>query len=380
MHAAHHRATSCRHRPADAPGRHHAGGPRLRAGGRPAEGWSGATGWPTAPAENTAEHSWHLGIMAMVLAPFASEPIDVGRAVAMALVHDIVEIDAGDTFAYAQMDPAVAAAKVEAEQRAADRLFGLLPPATAAWFRELWDDYEAGGTPEARFVMAVDRSAPMLLNITEGGSAWREHGITREGHRPQRPPRGARHPWAVGRPDGPAGRLVARRDPGGLNVARRRRPPPLVERTAVTSSSTCSRRGATCSSACCTNCGLLLADDPATAPCCAACSRPPTSTWKTPRPSPTTSGSCARIWWRRSWRRSRRSRVPWACGGPMSEGAVMGLMQALNAVRLVLGTLLDVGEEHDPSAVRDDDPMVGEHQLYSFLSWLLEHLVRATMG
>lgn len=130
--------------------------------------------------ENTAEHSWHLGIMAMVLAPFASEPIDVGRAVAMALVHDIVEIDAGDTFAYAQMDPAVAAAKVEAEQRAADRLFGLLPPATAAWFRELWDDYEAGGTPEARFVMAVDRSAPMLLNITEGGSAWREHGISRE--------------------------------------------------------------------------------------------------------------------------------------------------------------------------------------------------------
>lgn len=130
--------------------------------------------------ENTAEHSWHLGVMAMVLAPFAAEPIDVGRAVAMALVHDIVEIDAGDTFAYAQMDPAVAAAKVEAEQRAADRLFGLLPAATGAYFRDLWDDYEAGGTPEARFVMAVDRSAPMLLNITEGGSAWREHGITRE--------------------------------------------------------------------------------------------------------------------------------------------------------------------------------------------------------
>ena len=91
-----------------------------------------------------------------------------------------VNADAGDTFAYAQMDPAVAAAKVEAEQRAADRLFGLLPAATGAYFRDLWDDYEAGGTPEARFVMAVDRSAPMLLNITEGGSAWREHGITRE--------------------------------------------------------------------------------------------------------------------------------------------------------------------------------------------------------
>ncbi|HAP78148.1 MAG TPA: hypothetical protein DCR14_18960 [Acidimicrobiaceae bacterium] len=130
--------------------------------------------------ENTAEHSWHLGIAAMVLAPFATEPIDLGRAVRMALVHDIVEIDAGDTFAYAQMDPEVAAAKVEAENRAADRLFGLLPPQVGAEFRELWDEYERGDTPEARFVMAVDRSAPMLLNITEGGSAWREHGITRD--------------------------------------------------------------------------------------------------------------------------------------------------------------------------------------------------------
>ncbi len=129
--------------------------------------------------ENTAEHSWHLGIAAMVMAPFASEPIDVGRAVCMALVHDIVEIDAGDTFAYDQFDADVAAAKVAAENRAADRLFGVLPPAVGAHFRELWDDYERGDTPEARFVMAVDRSAPMLLNITEGGSAWREHGITR---------------------------------------------------------------------------------------------------------------------------------------------------------------------------------------------------------
>lgn len=129
--------------------------------------------------ENTAEHSWHLGIAAMVMAPFATEPIDVGRAVCMALVHDIVEIDAGDTFAYAQLDPDVAAAKVVAEERAADRLFGLLPSEVGAHFRELWDEYERGDTPEARFVMAVDRAAPMLLNITEGGSAWREHDITK---------------------------------------------------------------------------------------------------------------------------------------------------------------------------------------------------------
>ena len=128
--------------------------------------------------ENTAEHSWHLGIAAMVLAPFASEPIDLGRAVCMALVHDIVEIDAGDTFAY---DVSEAAASKEArEQEAADRLFGVLPRAMGAYFRELWDEYERGDTPEGRYVMAVDRSAPMLLNITEGGSAWREYGITRD--------------------------------------------------------------------------------------------------------------------------------------------------------------------------------------------------------
>ena len=127
--------------------------------------------------ENTAEHSWHLGIAAMVLAPFAAEPVDVGRAVCMALVHDIVEIDAGDTFAYDQTE--VAATKRGREEAAADRLFGVLPAAMGEHFRALWDEYERGDTPEARFVMAVDRSAPMLLNITEGGSAWREFGITR---------------------------------------------------------------------------------------------------------------------------------------------------------------------------------------------------------
>ena len=127
--------------------------------------------------ENTAEHSWHLGIAAMVMAPFATETFDLGRAVQMALVHDIVEIDAGDTFAYDTGD--AAASKEAREQAAADRLFGILPEATGRYFRELWDDYEAGDTPEARFVMAVDRMAPMFLNMAEGGSAWREHGITR---------------------------------------------------------------------------------------------------------------------------------------------------------------------------------------------------------
>jgi putative hydrolase of HD superfamily len=126
--------------------------------------------------ENTAEHSWHLGIAAMVMAPFAVESIDVGRAVSMALVHDIVEIDAGDTFAY---DTAEEATKRAREETAADRLFGLLPGHLGAHFRELWEEYERGDTPEARFVMAIDRLAPMLLNLAEGGTTWREHSITR---------------------------------------------------------------------------------------------------------------------------------------------------------------------------------------------------------
>ena len=127
--------------------------------------------------ENTAEHSWHLGIAALVLAPYATEPIDLAVAVPMALVHDIVEIDAGDTFAYDEADGA--ATKQAREEAAADRLFGLLPAATGRRFRELWDEYERGDTPEARVVMAIDRLAPMMLNLAEGASTWREHGITR---------------------------------------------------------------------------------------------------------------------------------------------------------------------------------------------------------
>lgn len=128
--------------------------------------------------ENTAEHSWHLGMAAIVFAPYAIEPIDVAKAVAMALAHDVVEIDAGDTFAYDQGDDA--ASKEAREQAAADRLYGLLPGHHGTYLRELWDEYERGDTAEARYVMAIDRMAPMLLNIAEGGTTWREHGITRE--------------------------------------------------------------------------------------------------------------------------------------------------------------------------------------------------------
>jgi putative hydrolase of HD superfamily len=124
--------------------------------------------------ENTAEHSWHLAMAAVVLAPFAAEPVDRHRAVLMALAHDIVEIDAGDTFAY---DTVGEADKEQREQAAADRLFGMLPEPLGGQLRELWDEYEAGTTAEARFVMGIDRMAPMLLNLAEGGTTWREHGI-----------------------------------------------------------------------------------------------------------------------------------------------------------------------------------------------------------
>lgn len=128
--------------------------------------------------ENSAEHSWHLALAAMTLHEYGPEGVDTSRVLELVVVHDLVEIDAGDTFAYDQSE--AAASKEAREQEAADRLFGLLPPAMGAYFRELWDEYERGDTPEGRYVMAVDRSAPMLLNITEGGSAWREYGITRE--------------------------------------------------------------------------------------------------------------------------------------------------------------------------------------------------------
>jgi putative hydrolase of HD superfamily len=125
--------------------------------------------------ENTAEHSWHLGMAVALLAPFAGEPVDLARAITMALVHDIVEIDAGDTFAYDVGE--AAASKAAREEAAADRLFGMLPPATGGQLRAMWEEYERGDTPEARLVMAVDRLAPVMLNLAEGGTTWREHGI-----------------------------------------------------------------------------------------------------------------------------------------------------------------------------------------------------------
>lgn len=125
--------------------------------------------------ENTAEHSWHLAIMAILLAEHANEPVNVARVVKMVLIHDIVEIDAGDTYFY---DTAAALDKSERERAAADRLFGLLPPDQGKELRELWDEFEAHQSPDARFALALDRFIPQLHNYHSKGRSWAEHGIT----------------------------------------------------------------------------------------------------------------------------------------------------------------------------------------------------------
>lgn len=124
--------------------------------------------------ENTAEHSWHLAMLVMVLAPHAGPDVDAARAIELLLVHDLVEIDAGDTFAY---DEAGHEDKAEREQEAADRIFALLPDGQAERLREMWDEYEARVTPTAVFAYACDRLQPMLLNASSGGESWLENGI-----------------------------------------------------------------------------------------------------------------------------------------------------------------------------------------------------------
>jgi putative hydrolase of HD superfamily len=125
--------------------------------------------------ENTAEHSWHVALQAIVFAEYANEPVDVDRVVRMLLIHDVVEIQAGDTYIYDGGDPAEQEAK---EAQAAAALFGLLPADQAEAFQSLWREFEHNTTPEARFAKALDRFLPVLQNYKSGGISWREHGIT----------------------------------------------------------------------------------------------------------------------------------------------------------------------------------------------------------
>jgi len=127
--------------------------------------------------ENSAEHSWHLAMMAPLLAEYAPAGLDLARVVIMLLVHDVVEIDAGDTFAF---DAVGALDKDERERRAAARLFGLLPDDQAGELRGYWDEFEARNTPEARFAVAMDRFQGLLMNRGNGGGTWKVHAITRE--------------------------------------------------------------------------------------------------------------------------------------------------------------------------------------------------------
>lgn len=126
--------------------------------------------------ENSAEHSWHLAFYVQILAEYANAKIDMMRVIKMVLVHDIVEIDAGDTFCY---DEAAHMDKQERELRAAERLFGLLPADQGMELMALWQEFERGESADARFAGAVDRLQPILHNYVTGGGSWKRHTITR---------------------------------------------------------------------------------------------------------------------------------------------------------------------------------------------------------
>lgn len=124
--------------------------------------------------ENDAEHSWHLSLMAVLLVEYAAADVDLLKVLKMLLIHDVVEIDAGDTFVY---DVAANEDKAQREQRAADRLFGLLPTDQASAYRALWDEFEQRQSAEAHYAAALDRLQPLLLNFYSDGAAWHRHGI-----------------------------------------------------------------------------------------------------------------------------------------------------------------------------------------------------------
>lgn len=124
--------------------------------------------------ENDAEHAWHMAIMTMILAEYANEPIDKYRTMAMLLVHDLIEIYAGDTFAY---DEKAVIGQEEREREAADKLFAMLPEDQAREMRGLWEEFEARETKEAKFAKAMDNFQPTMLNNATEGISWEEHGV-----------------------------------------------------------------------------------------------------------------------------------------------------------------------------------------------------------
>lgn len=124
--------------------------------------------------ENDAEHAWHMSLMALILSEYANEEIDVLKTISMILIHDIVEIDAGDTYAY---DEKGKETQREREEKAADRIFGMLPDDQQKKIRTLWEEFEASETKEARFARAMDNIQPLMLNHATDGKSWAERGI-----------------------------------------------------------------------------------------------------------------------------------------------------------------------------------------------------------
>ncbi|MCB9990874.1 MAG: HD domain-containing protein [Rhodospirillales bacterium] len=125
--------------------------------------------------ENSAEHSWHLAMMALVLGGTANEKIDLNKVIRMLLIHDIPEVYAGDVFVYDRSDD-----QAEKEREAADRLFGMLPDGMRDELRALWEEFEAGETAESRFARALDRFQPCMCNFHNDGGTWQELGISRQ--------------------------------------------------------------------------------------------------------------------------------------------------------------------------------------------------------
>lgn len=124
--------------------------------------------------ENDAEHSWHLAVAAFLLKEYAREEVDVLKVILMVLIHDLVEIDAGDTYAY---DAKGAETKRAREEAAADRIFGLLPEDQGMYFRELWEEFESYESADAKYAHLLDNFQPLLLNHESGGLSWREHEV-----------------------------------------------------------------------------------------------------------------------------------------------------------------------------------------------------------
>jgi putative hydrolase of HD superfamily len=127
--------------------------------------------------ENSSEHSWHVALIAMLLSEYGNEQTNLFRVLCMLLIHDLVEIDAGDTYCY---DEQGALDKAEREKEAARRIFGFLPEDQGGFIRELWEEFEEGATPEAKFANAVDRFMPLLHNFYTQGKSWAENSITQD--------------------------------------------------------------------------------------------------------------------------------------------------------------------------------------------------------